>query len=129
MPKSAGDELGQVGVAQRAHQDLHLGACRVGALHAAGDAQHALHRAQPPVVVHLLREQLLAEPSRGDELVREDLRLDEALARELISHDVLEVGHHHRAAAEERLEVLGQLGAAGVAGVHRDERADRSGRG
>ena len=39
-------------------------------------------------------------------------------------HDDLPVGHHHGHAAEERLEVLGQLLPAGVARVHRDEEAD-----
>ena len=43
-PKVGLHELGQVGVAHRAHEDLRFGLFRVTALHAAGDAQHALPR-------------------------------------------------------------------------------------
>ena len=50
------DEFRQVNVAQCAHENLDLRFVGLGALHAAGDAQDALDRAQPPVVVHLLRE-------------------------------------------------------------------------
>ena len=72
----------------------------------------------------LLRELLLAQPVEHVELLAADLVGRVAAARQLDGHDDLPVGHHHRHAAEERLEVLGQLLPAGVARVHRDEEAD-----
>eukprot|EP00966_Prymnesium_polylepis_P262767 6069174-Prymnesium_polylepis.2 len=79
----------RTGVAQRTHQHLDLLLVGLAALHAAGDAQHALDRAQAPVVVSLLGKQLLGEQEERDELVREDLGLDEALRRQLDLDDVL----------------------------------------
>ena len=71
----------------------------------------------------LLRELLDHEVVQRDRLLRERLRLAEALGREHHLGDHREVGRHHRDRPHERLEVVGQLGAARVAGVHRDEEA------
>ena len=116
-----GDELGRVHVAQRAHEKHVLGRSQVVALRAARRAEHRQDVAQPEVVVQLLRELLLAQLVEHVELLAQDGVLAVAGASELDLHDDLTVGHHHGHAAEERLEVLGQLLAAGVAGIHRDE--------
>ena len=75
-------------------------------------------------VVGLLGQLLLAQGVEHIELLGEDRILGVAAAGELDLHDDLTVGHHHRHAAEEGLEVLWQLLPAGVARVHRDEEAD-----
>ena len=62
---------------------------------------------------HLLKE--------GYDLAGEHLGLSEALRVEHHLSDELAVGARHREAAEQLLEVVGQVGAARVAGVHRDE--------
>ena len=120
------DELGHVRVAQCTHHDLKLGALRVGTLGATRDAQDALDRAQAPVVVVLFREQLHVELEEANELDREHLGRLEALGRELDLDDGRKVGRAHGNAAEERLEVLGQLGAPRVARVHRNEGTHRA---
>ena len=117
------DELGEVHVAQRAvHEDL-LVLGQVLALGAAAGAQHGEDVAQAEVVVLLLRELLLAELVADEELARQQRVVRVADGAELHLLDELAVGHHHGHAAEERLEVLGQLLAAGVARVHGDEGA------
>eukprot|EP00965_Chrysotila_dentata_P209577 6185373-Pleurochrysis_carterae.AAC.1 len=81
---------------------------------------HACNRAARPLchtdmhtraltVVRLLGELLLAEAVEHVELLGEDGVGGVAAAGELHLHDDLAVGHHHRHATEERLEVLGQL--------------------
>eukprot|EP00964_Phaeocystis_antarctica_P055483 scaffold32640_cov63-Phaeocystis_antarctica.AAC.1 len=115
------EELGQVDVGDGAqHQD---GLVLVGELllEVACRGEHRLDGAHAVVVVVLARELLRAQLVRLHDLARERPRVAEAVAhqRDLADHRV--VGHHHRARAEERLEVVGQLGAAGVARVHRDE--------
>ena len=72
----------------------------------------------------LVRELELARVVEHEEFLGEELVLVVADGAELDLHDDLEVGRHHRHAAEERLQVLGQGLAAGVARVHRDEVAD-----
>ena len=120
-----GDELGEVHVAQRAHQQQHrLGVEVVALALRRRGAQHGEDVAQAEVVVRLLGELLLAQPVEHVELLGEQRRVLVAARGQLDLHDDLAVGHHHRHAAEERLEVLGQLLPAGVAGVHRDEEAD-----
>ena len=118
------DELGHVHVAQRAHQDGLSSNSGDSRFRPPAMTQHALERAQPEVVVVLLRELLLGELVEHRHLLGEQLAPCEALGHEHVLADHARVGRHHGHRPEERLEVVGQLGAAGVARVHRDEDAD-----
>ena len=72
----------------------------------------------------VLRGELLgAQLERGDHLLRQRPRVLEPEGHHRNLSDEGVVRDHHRARAEERLEVIGELGPPGVAGVHGDEHA------
>mmetsp|Transcript_12959 Transcript_12959/g.30929 ORF Transcript_12959/g.30929 Transcript_12959/m.30929 type:complete len:662 (+) Transcript_12959:973-2958(+) len=115
------DDLGDVGIAQRPHQQGLLRKVGLRTFEGAGHHQHGLDGSETPIVVLCLREQVPAEGIEAGELARQRLGLDEALSHEHVLANELHIGHHHSDWSEERLETLGQLRATQVAGVHGDE--------
>ena len=95
-----GEELGHVRIAQRADEHEVLVEVGVGALEPARHHEHRLDRAQPVVVVRLLRELLRAEDVQLAHLARERLGVAEALGEEHDLSDERVVGHHHRDGSE-----------------------------
>ena len=116
-----GEDLRDVEIAKRAEQHVRLVLALLGAQERAGHHKHRLDRAQTPVVVRLRGQHVLQQVVQRRELLREHLRLDEALRHEHVLHDELAVRNHHRDRAEQRFERLGELGAPDVPGVHGDE--------
>jgi len=119
----AREDFRNVEVAQRAEQHVGLdarlqvlrrlaaprGRRPLGAQQGAGHHQHALDRAQAPVVVLLRVEHVLEHKVQGRELLRQGARRHKPLGHEHVLHDELAVGHDDGDGAEEGLERLGEL--------------------
>jgi hypothetical protein len=126
-------QLGLYGLAHAAHQQLRLEQLQWAAARArvadrvslqpAGRHEHTLERAQPKVVVLLVRELLGAQPEQRHDLAREALGRLEALRVEHHLPNELAIGLDHRNAPEQLLEIVRQLGTAGISRIHGDEDA------
>ena len=115
------DKLGQVHVAERAHQHDTLVEVRGAALQCTRHDEHGLERTKAEVVVELLGELLFGELVEHRHLLGQHPGGVETLGEEHDFANLLQVGDDHRDGTEERLEVIGELGATRVAGVHGDE--------
>ena len=83
--------------------NLVLGSIPLRPFQAASHHQHRLDGPQPPVVVILLGQQLLAQRVQGDELPGQGLGLKESLRHEHDLGDQPEVGDTHGTRPEENL--------------------------
>eukprot|EP00968_Pinguiococcus_pyrenoidosus_P027389 scaffold7375_cov268-Pinguiococcus_pyrenoidosus.AAC.39 len=117
-------ELGEVNVVHRAQHEHALRPAGVVAQLLAQVARrhkNRIHRAHAVVVVLLAGQLLAGQLQHAHELLGVGAGVFEAERVEADLRNKSVVGHHHRAGAEERLEVVWKLRAASVAGVHRDE--------
>ena len=83
--------------------NLVLGSIPLRPFQAASHHQHGLDGPQPPVVVILLGQQLLAQRVQGDELPGQGLGLKESLRHEHDLADQPEIGDTHGTRPEENL--------------------------
>ena len=121
--KIVGQKFGHVDVHQPAEEQNLLVVLGEIALEVTRRGDDGLHGAHAVVVVVLRGELFGAELKRRDHLPRQRPSVFEAKGHQRNLADERVIGNHHRAGAEQSLEVIGELGAPGVARVHRDKNA------